>query len=52
MGDAVSPFYEPSLHELCADHDLDLLKIVWRNGRPIVVRRDPVPSESTDVTRG
>jgi hypothetical protein len=45
MGDAVSSVYEPSLHELCSELDLDLLKIVWSNGRPIVVRRRPVEVE-------
>ena len=39
MGDALSPEYEPSLRSLCTEFDLDLLKIEWDNGRPIVLTR-------------
>jgi hypothetical protein len=41
IGDAVSDVYEPSLHALCAENGLDLCKINWHNGKPIIVRRTP-----------
>lgn len=30
---------EPKLHRLCAEHDLDLLKMEWNNGEPWILRR-------------
>ena len=46
IGSEVPPVYEPAIRALCDEFSLELLKLIWENGKPIIVRRPELVIDS------